>query len=273
MTMTSLTLDVVRKASDVKGEYKPTDEDRKNLAPLPGHFKLSGDGVFHTIQGEGNWIGRPCTFIRLHFCNLHCTWCDAFYTWDARTEMYYKEPTNCALDDLHGRIRQAQLEKGVKDDYHIWQLVFTGGEPMLQQKLIAEFKFKYPQYIIQIETNGTIMPLPVLTDKNVKYNCSPKLPSSGNKKSMAYKPQVLEALCDTFEPCFKFVFSTPEDIDEVLREYSFIPRHMIYMMPEGVTKEENQEKYFRCANRILEAGLSTTPRLQNIMFDWAKRGV
>lgn len=38
-------------------------------------FLLSGDGIFYTIQGEGVSIGKPAIFMRLHMCNLHCSWC------------------------------------------------------------------------------------------------------------------------------------------------------------------------------------------------------
>lgn len=38
-------------------------------------FRVSGDGVFYTLQGEGETMGRPCVFLRLHVCNLKCVWC------------------------------------------------------------------------------------------------------------------------------------------------------------------------------------------------------
>jgi 7-carboxy-7-deazaguanine synthase len=35
--------------------------------------------VFHSIQGEGARIGRPCLFIRLSGCPLRCVYCDTEY--------------------------------------------------------------------------------------------------------------------------------------------------------------------------------------------------
>ncbi len=32
--------------------------------------------IFRSLQGEGKNQGKPCLFIRLAGCNLHCTWCD-----------------------------------------------------------------------------------------------------------------------------------------------------------------------------------------------------
>ena len=36
--------------------------------------------IFHTIQGEGPFSGRPAVFIRLSGCNLRCWFCDT--EWD-----------------------------------------------------------------------------------------------------------------------------------------------------------------------------------------------
>jgi 7-carboxy-7-deazaguanine synthase len=35
--------------------------------------------IFHSIQGESSFAGRPCVFIRLTGCPLRCTWCDTDY--------------------------------------------------------------------------------------------------------------------------------------------------------------------------------------------------
>ena len=35
--------------------------------------------IFHSIQGESTFAGRPCVFVRLTGCPLRCTWCDTDY--------------------------------------------------------------------------------------------------------------------------------------------------------------------------------------------------
>lgn len=42
----------------------------EKLRMKPGHLKLSGDGIFYTIQGEGPTMGEPTSFLRLQICNL-----------------------------------------------------------------------------------------------------------------------------------------------------------------------------------------------------------
>ncbi len=263
------------KASQVKGDYKPTLSDRQNLYTKKDRFKLSGDGVFHTVQGEGDSLGSPATFIRLHFCNLRCSWCDSWYTWHTGTEEYYKEPFDLTYEELEESIKKAQQDKGLKAKVN--KIVFTGGEPMIQQDKIEAFLLKYPYYKSEIETNGTLMPsvgiFKLAREGRVKFNCSPKLSNSNNGEN-AINIKVLESLSTIPSTIFKFVCSSAEDIDYIIRHFS-TPENFsqITIMPEGVTKEENAVVYERIIGKIIEEGLRTTPRLQNICFDGSKRGV
>lgn len=263
-------LNTPRKSSDVLGGYQPTPKERQDIAMRVNQFKLSGDAVFHTVQGEGNRIGIPTTFIRLQFCNLQCSFCDSWYTWRGDTPEYYREPSDCTVEGLLAKIFKAQEDKGLSEANGCASLTFTGGEPLVQQKMIEAFMHKYPEFVVQIETNGTIMPSDYLMER-VFWNCSPKLGCSGNNVTRAFQRTVLEKISSSEnQPCFKFVVCEPEDIDEVLKVYNFIPKHQIYIMPEGVTKEESAATYQKINAKLLSTGLNTSPRIQNIMFG-AKR--
>ena len=167
------------KASDIKGKYKPTEEEKASLIPKSDEFVLSGDAVFHTIQGEGNRIGKPTTFIRLHFCNARCKYCDSWYTRHTGTKEFYREATTASFFMLDLLIKDAQKQAGLRKA-NCKTICFTGGEPLLQQDKIVQFMLLYPEYEVQIETNGTIMPNECLL-KKAKFNCSPKLSNSGNE--------------------------------------------------------------------------------------------
>ena len=39
-------------------------------------MKLMINEIYHSIQGESSYSGRPCIFIRLTYCNLRCSYCD-----------------------------------------------------------------------------------------------------------------------------------------------------------------------------------------------------
>jgi len=41
--------------------------------------KLTVNEIYASVQGESTYAGLPCTFIRLTFCDLRCTWCDTEY--------------------------------------------------------------------------------------------------------------------------------------------------------------------------------------------------
>lgn len=49
----------------------------EKLRMKPGHLKISGDGIFYTLQGEGPTMGEPTSFLRLQICNLACGQCFA----------------------------------------------------------------------------------------------------------------------------------------------------------------------------------------------------
>ena len=60
---------------------------------------------------------------------------------------------------------------------------------------------------------------------------------------MRFKEMPLKILAKTNDICFKFVFRTKEDIDEVIERYSFLDLDQIWMMPEGVYLEEHRKVF------------------------------
>lgn len=258
-------------------KYEPTTEDLENMKMKPDHFKISGDGVFHTIQGEGSRQGRPITFIRLQHCNLACAWCDAWYTWKSDTEEFWKGARDLHIDSLRGEIIKAQSE--VELDELVPHILWTGGEPLLQQRNIRKFMERNLDFTAEVETNGIVMPNTYLMEQarngRVEFNVSPKLISSYNREEVELvRPKVLRALASIPSTDFKFVCSTPDDIEEVLEVYSeVIPKRQITIMPEGVTKERNQQVYERIMPLILKYGLRTHNRTHTVMFEEAKRKI
>lgn len=70
--------------------------------------------VFHSIQGESTWAGRPCVFIRLTGCHLRCGYCD--------TEYAFHEGKRRSIDDV--------VAQACGFDCDLVEV--TGGEPLLQ---------------------------------------------------------------------------------------------------------------------------------------------
>lgn len=82
-----------------------------------GRPRLRINEVFHSIQGESTWAGRPCVFIRLAGCHLRCRYCD--------TEYAFKEGRFRSIDDL--------VEETVRHGTRLVEI--TGGEPLLQPRV------------------------------------------------------------------------------------------------------------------------------------------
>lgn len=79
---------------------------------------LTINEIYHSIQGESTWAGRPCVFVRLTFCDLRCTYCDTAYA--------FYEGEKIALSKI--------LERVLTFDCPLVEI--TGGEPLLQKNVL-----------------------------------------------------------------------------------------------------------------------------------------
>ncbi len=111
--------------------------------------------IFPTLQGEGPYAGHPSIFIRLGGCNLACDFCDTEF------DSYKKISLKKIL---------AEVKKLTKNSVRKL-IVITGGEPFRQPiERLCEELVKL-NFLVQIETNGTLFrDLPA----EVKIICSPK---------------------------------------------------------------------------------------------------
>jgi organic radical activating enzyme len=231
-------------------------------------LRLSGDGIFYTLQGEGTTMGLPAVFLRLHVCNLRCTWCDAFYTWDAGVEEFWTESYELSVTDVAERLLTCWSE-GTNSLAH--RVVITGGEPLLQKNLLDTLIEQLPGWVIEIETNGTIMPSD-LQLRCCQFNCSPKLDNSGNSPRSRIRPDVLQAI-NGANSQFKFVVNSESDVEEVLRDYGALIDHQkIILMPQGISAKEVQENAQRVVEIAKRKGLRMLGRMQVDLWG-AKRGV
>lgn len=247
--------------------YKPTKKDRLRLKTHPDFLKVSGDKVFVSLQGEGITSGQPAVFLRLHFCNLECCWCDTKYTWDKTRREFWREPEDWSYLDSATKIKIAWMEKfGSEITKTKKRVVITGGEPLLQQSKIIKFLEFLPGWNVEIETNGTITPLPELHQRQI--NCSPKLGNSRNSKERRYKPKVLKLINSFLNSWFKFVVTNEIDLDEVdqIAQECSLDSEKILIMPEGHTKESVSTRMELIRSAVKSRGWKIIPRNQLIWF-------
>lgn len=248
------------------------DKIRKpeNIRLSQDKLRLSGDGIFFTVQGEGITMGEPVVFIRLHLCNLRCTWCDAYYTWNPKSEAFWTESYLLTPAQVKQKLEDAWKCENV---YKHKRCVITGGEPLLQKDKIDKVMCLMPNWKFEIETNGTIMP----TEKQLaecQFNCSPKLSNSGNQKSVRIRPEVISAL-NMANTQFKFVVMNNLDLDEIENEFVTpmkLDINKIVLMPQGVTEKEIRSNMTKVVESAKIKGYKLLGRL-HVSIWGAKRKV
>ena len=119
--------------------------------------------IFHSIQGEGLYLGEEQLFVRFFGCNLRCSFCDTHLN----TFIEYSPQELFEEIELYNGGFQS--------------ISFTGGEPLLQAEFLADVLklLCHEGHKIYLETNGT---LPGELQKLIKYisvvAMDIKLPSS-----------------------------------------------------------------------------------------------
>ena len=187
--------------------------------------------VFDSLQGEGVNMGKPCRFVRLALCNLHCHYCDTKYTWDFERYDYEREVREVSVDYVAAELADAP-------GGHV---VITGGEPLLQQHALTKVLERVsPELFVEVETNGTRVPGPSLLERVNQWNVSPKLASAGDAENLRIRPDALRTLRASGRAYLKLVVKTERDRDEAeaLRERFGFARERTLLMPEGATREE-----------------------------------
>ncbi|MFC6720249.1 7-carboxy-7-deazaguanine synthase QueE [Halobacteriaceae archaeon SHR40] len=222
--------------------------------------------LFYSLQGEGKLTGTPSVFIRTSGCNLRCWFCDSYHTsW---------EPTGAwmTLDEIVEEVESFDAADHV---------VLTGGEPMIHDEcatLLDELSER--GYHTTVETNGTIY-----HDTSIDLaSISPKLASSTPTADVDPKGDgewaerhenqridmvELSQLVDSYDTQLKFVVTAREDMEEIENLVKRVRSNTeatirdsdILLMPEGVTREQLDERRGAVAELAQEYGYRYTPRL------------
>jgi len=243
--------------------YKPTPQERQAIKVQPDLLKVSGDGVFFSIQGEGKSLGLPAVFLRLLFCNLQCTWCDTKYTWDRGSSKFWREAQDWSLEKAREEITRFPVKR----------LIITGGEPLLQQRKVANLLQQIPGWNVEIETDGTIKPLLELQER-VQFNVSPKLANSGNSRTARFKPDVLRVFNGLPLTSFKFVVQDPNDLLEInqIIDKCGLDQSKIIIMPEGSTEDDIRKHGLMVVDEVKERGWRLMPRFHVALWG-TERGI
>jgi len=210
--------------------------------------------IFESLQGEGFSSGTPCIFVRLAQCNLHCVWCDTKYTWDFERYRYEDEVQELSVTEVAQRVNAAASRR----------LVLTGGEPLLQQRALKEFFARLaPDIVVEVETNGTIVPEAAALTRVNQWNVSPKLANAGDPEQFRIRPEALAALRESGRAYLKLVVSSAPDFAEaeaLVARLSW-PNERVCLMPEAADREQLRARSLSVAEAAHARGFRFSSRL------------
>ena len=199
--------------------------------------------IFKSIEGEGLRTGQAAVFVRLHGCNLRCSYCDSMYAVEG-SDFWFMN-----VGEILAAVETYRAESGVKC------VTLTGGEPLIHADVenlltaLSEAGFE-----VNVETNGTLpckWRLPGLF-----YTMDWKCKSSGMTSQM--KMENLATLDKN--DVLKFVVGSVED----LHEASSVVAKLARLLPQNMPQIFISPIFGKLENeKIVEWMLSDKTMLQN----------
>ena len=124
---------------------------------------LKVNEIFSSIQGESLSAGYPTTFVRLHGCNMLCTFCDTLYA------VTGKKFHRWGVEFIVNTVIKMR-------NNHV---CITGGEPLIQENVwMVIYELCSKGYKVSIETNGGVA-IEERKNRSYRYVMDIKCPSSG----------------------------------------------------------------------------------------------
>lgn len=209
-----------------------------------------------TVSGEGPTAGQRCGFVRLGACNLHCSWCDTPYTWDASRFDLSAEMRRMDVADIVAQVLAMSVDF----------VIISGGEPLLQQihpgwtMLLG--RMRHHGIRVEIETNGTVAPNASSVLDIARFTVSPKLAFAGDLPAMRLRPEVIAAFKRTRKAVFKFVCATADHVAEAvgLAKLWELDPTSVWIMPEGIDTRSLCDHLAVITGPATVAGFNVTTR-------------
>ena len=208
--------------------------------------------IFNSIEGEGKRSGLPATFIRLHGCNLRCSYCDSMYA------VAGEEYEELSIPEVMDMVKVLGCPN----------ITITGGEPLIHEDIdnLIEELIK-ENYLINVETNGTVMPR--IRGPRIFYTVDYKTGTSGMIDVM--KEDIFKGLYQT--DVIKFVVGSQQDLDDAknfAEKIEGVPAQL-YVSPVFGNIEPLEIVYYIKEHRLWKWHLQL--QLHKILWNPQERGV
>ena len=232
--------------------------------------------IYTCLQGEGKLTGVPHILIRVTGCKLRCQFSNSFC--DTPYSSWGPEK---------GKFTYQDIFEFYEDNKHIKHTMITGGGPTLHRDMLVELCHlaKEFDHYITIETEGSDS---VSTQADL-ISLSPKL-SNSTPRPGTWMPylnrevteqdkekhekwrcnyEAMRLLLD-LHPDYQLkpVISNEKDLEEVkeLQKELDVPNRKVYLMPEGITKEQIESRREWLSELCQKEGYNYTDRLHILVY-------
>lgn len=175
--------------------------------------------IFASIEGEGSRAGYPSIFIRLHGCNLRCSYCDSMY---AVSGDDFKEMKICEI--------LAEVKK-----YNIPRITLTGGEPLIHENVLELIRELTTNYSVNIETNGAVDLTPFVKDAaKHNYRCNLMFTMDWKSLSSNMHTRMIQDNVSLLSSndVLKFVVGSPRDLKQAEHIVKYLhPGCQVFISP------------------------------------------
>ncbi len=229
--------------------------------------------VFSSIQGEGIYVGKRQIFVRFAHCHLKCAYCDTPMT---------SASGQCEIESHAGHGHDLFIDNPISID-ELYQVLstmlastphhsisFTGGEPLLYHRFLAELfeklKASHPHIKTYLETSGTqadflevVLPFTDVIAMDIKLPSSTLEAPRFEEHREFYQLALSQPNCETFA---KVVFNnaiTAKEISEIKRVVSHRDT-VVILQPESVLPDKNQT-----AQSLTDVTPATILRLESVL--------
>ena len=102
--------------------------------------------VFHSVQGEGRFLGEPMAFVRVATCPLRCRYCDTPDSWTAAADFAVHGDAGATVRERNpvsaARAVELALACAARSPWRVTgpvRVSITGGEPLVFPRFVREF--------------------------------------------------------------------------------------------------------------------------------------
>jgi len=184
----------------------------EDYKPYDPNVMMCISEIYPAISGEGSSTGQVCTIVRTTSCNLRCSFCDTTYAYEGGEEVSVKNVLGAVLK------------------YGIGTVLFTGGEPLLNEESASSFlrAMLENEIITYVETNGSIDIRPFKLLAHIVMDV--KTPSSGMHEKMNWDNMAYLGPTDEV----KFVVANEDDYlyaREIITKYNLLLTSNVFISP------------------------------------------